>query len=541
MGRKNFLKNRFTAGEISPKAYSRVDLLRYETGAKLLQNFTVMPHGGIESRGGSIFSAEVKDSSKITRIIRFEFNVEQAYAIEIGNQYMRFYKDKEQIREAALTITGITKANPAVVTVSGTAPTNGQHVYIDSVVGMTEVNSVTRRYVVANRTASTFELQGIDSTSFTTYSSAGNSQTVFEISTDYLEAELFDLQFVQSADIIYFVHGSHAPHTLGRTSDTAWTLTPLMKDSIATGATLAILDGPYLDENVTTTTMNPAATTGSGVTITASSIVGINGGAGFKSTDVGRTIRMLHSTTWGYAEIVTFTDTLNVDVDIKRDFGAATAQSEWRLGAWGQTMGFPEVITFYEDRLMFGATNVSGAADAQPDTIWGSNTSDYINFGEIEDSGDPIGDSDPITFTLNSQEVNVIQWMSPHATLRVGTAGSTMSISGSTTSTALTPTNVRSERNTSVRCSNIRPVVVNNSTLFWDRSKRALQDLKFKFEDDALISDEVSLISEHITGSGVIESDFEQRPDNIIWSIRSDGEMTGTTWRHIEDTSRYHL
>lgn len=540
MGKKNFLKNRFTAGEISPKAYSRVDLLRYETGAKSIQNFTVMAHGGLESRPGTRFVAEVKDSSKSTRLIRFEFNVEQAYAIEIGHQYMRFYKDGEQIRDTATTITGATQANPCVVTDTGHPYLDGDHIYIDSIVGMTELNSVTRRYTIANKTANTYELSGIDSTSFTAYSSAGNAQKPTEISTDYIQTDLFDIQFVQSADIIYLVHGDHAPHQLGRTSDTSWTLTPLMKDSLATGATLAILDGPYLDENTTTTTLTPAAATGSGIVVTASSIVGINGGDGFKSTDVGRLVRMLHGTTWGYAEIVSFSTTTSITVDIKRDFGGTGAVSEWRLGAWSDTTGFPQSITFYEDRLMFAATNKSGAADAQPDTIWGSNQSDYLNFGEIKDSGTAIGDSDPVTFTLNSQEINVIQWMSPHSTLRIGTAGSTMSVSGSTTSTSLTPTNVKSERNTSVRCSNIRPIIVNNSTLFWDRSKRAFLDLKFKFEDDALVSDEVSLISEHITSGGVIESDFEQRPDNIIWSIREDGQMVGTTWRPTEEIIGWH-
>ena len=63
MGKKNFLKNRFTSGEISPKAYSRVDLLRYETGLKTLQNLSVMPHGGIQSRPGTKFVVEVMDSS----------------------------------------------------------------------------------------------------------------------------------------------------------------------------------------------------------------------------------------------------------------------------------------------------------------------------------------------------------------------------------------------------------------------------------------------------------------------------------------------
>lgn len=75
------------------------------------------------------------------------------------------------------TITAITKANPAVVSSAAHGFSNGDEVYIESVVGMTEVNG--RRFVIANVAAGTFELQGIDSTSYTTYSSGGTANQTF--------------------------------------------------------------------------------------------------------------------------------------------------------------------------------------------------------------------------------------------------------------------------------------------------------------------------------------------------------------------------
>ena len=74
-------------------------------------------------------------------LIPFEFNVTQSYILEFGNLYIRFYKDNGQIVEASKTITAITKANPAVVTATSHGYTNGDHVWINNVVGMTEVNS----------------------------------------------------------------------------------------------------------------------------------------------------------------------------------------------------------------------------------------------------------------------------------------------------------------------------------------------------------------------------------------------------------------
>ena len=60
----------------------------------------VFPQGGATRRYGTRFVCEVKDSTKVTRLIPFEFNIEQAYILEFGNLYIRFYKDNGQITEA---------------------------------------------------------------------------------------------------------------------------------------------------------------------------------------------------------------------------------------------------------------------------------------------------------------------------------------------------------------------------------------------------------------------------------------------------------
>lgn len=76
-----------------------------------------------------------------------------------------------------LTITGITNANPGVVTLSSIgALVNGDTVTISSVVGMTQVN--TNRYIVAGISGSTFKLYDffgnpVDTSSFGTYTSGG--------------------------------------------------------------------------------------------------------------------------------------------------------------------------------------------------------------------------------------------------------------------------------------------------------------------------------------------------------------------------------
>jgi hypothetical protein len=70
-------------------------------------------------------------------------------------------------------ISAITKANPAVVTCNSHGYSNGDSIIISEVVGMTEVNGKT--FIIAEKTTNTFELQDVNSSSYTTYNSAGVS------------------------------------------------------------------------------------------------------------------------------------------------------------------------------------------------------------------------------------------------------------------------------------------------------------------------------------------------------------------------------
>ena len=140
MSRVSIINTNFTAGELAEDLFGRVDITKYNNGAAILENFIVEPHGGIRRRSGTRFVKEVKNSSAQTRLVRFEFSTTQAYVIEFGNLYMRFYRDQGAILESNQTITGATQANPCVVTIASHPFSNGDEVYIDSVAGMTELN-----------------------------------------------------------------------------------------------------------------------------------------------------------------------------------------------------------------------------------------------------------------------------------------------------------------------------------------------------------------------------------------------------------------
>ena len=185
----------FTGGELSPRLDGRNDLAKYPTGCKTLENMIIFPHGSAARRSGTQFVAEVKDSTKETRLIPFEFSTTQTYILEFGDQYIRFYKDNGQILSGG---------------------------------------------------------------------------SAYEISSPYLEAELFDIKYAQSADVMYICHPNHAVRKLSRTGHTAWTLTEV-----------DFQNGPFMDHNISTTTLAAGHTSvGSSGNLTLSSTTGVNNDQG---------------------------------------------------------------------------------------------------------------------------------------------------------------------------------------------------------------------------------------------------------------------
>ena len=577
MSRVTAIQTNFTAGQLSPRLFGRVDLGRYNNGAAAVQNLIVQPHGGVTRRPGTKFVNEVKVSSEKTRLLPFEFSTEQAYCIEAGDEYFRFFKDQGVILEANKTISAITKANPGVVTATSHGFNNADLVFISSVAGMVEVNG--KYFKVANKTTNTFELQDVDASNvntsgFTTYTSGGTAARVVEIATPYPTADLFAIQYAQTADVMFITHPSHKPRKLSRTSDINWTISDV-----------AFEDGPYLDENITTTTFNPSGTTGT-ITITASSTTGVNGGSGFLSTDVGRLIRIGHQATewaastsfavgdirrnsgnvyecvragtsassggpsgeldeivdntctWkflddggiaqGNATITGINSTTEVAATVNKNFAQSSAETKWRLGAFSSTTGFPRAVSFFEQRLFFAGTT------DQPQTIFASRSGDFENFAPSA------LDDGAITVTIATDKVNAIHWLSPGRTLAVGTAGGEFTFGSSGNEEAVTPTNVRVLRQSTRGVHTTRPIRIDDRVLFIQFHQRKLRELAFDFASDSFVSPDLTILSENVTGDGLVEMTYQQEPDSVIWAVRNDGVLAGLTFLRDQEVVAWH-
>src|SRR3990172_2082378 len=84
----------FTAGELTEQLLARVDWQKYANGAACLKNFLVRAHGGAGRRAGTLFFGTVKAPTARVRLVKFEFSITQAYIVEFGPLYARFWANR---------------------------------------------------------------------------------------------------------------------------------------------------------------------------------------------------------------------------------------------------------------------------------------------------------------------------------------------------------------------------------------------------------------------------------------------------------------
>lgn len=338
-----------------------------------------------------------------------------------------------------------------------------------------------------------------------------------EIVTTYTTAEIAEFTFAQTGNALYIAHKSHPLAKLTRTSDTAWTL-----------ADMDFQDGPYLAENVTATELTPAFKTGNDIVVTASATTGINGGVGFVASDVGRLLRINKDAAdfdGGWAEIVEYTDATHIKVDIKHDFATNAASDDWRLGAFGtvSTLLYPAKVTFHEQRLWL-ASNPGALL-----TIYGSVASLFETFSPTDlDNNDPQDDSG-ISYTIASDQDNAIEWLDSTRIMMLGTSGGIWPVQASTQIEALTPNNVQMHRSDTAGVSAVRPVHVDDIAIYVSTTKRRVLSAGYEVGRDTFIAEDLTLLADHITQSGVDELAYGREPHSVVWGVRTDGVLLGLT------------
>tara|TARA_B100001248_G_scaffold67568_1_gene47529 strand:- start:2857 stop:5130 length:2274 start_codon:yes stop_codon:yes gene_type:complete len=422
-----------------------------------------------------------------------------------------------------------------------------------------------------------------------------------EVATVYTSAQVSEIKFTQSADVMYLVHPSHPVQKITRTSHTAWTISEVN-----------FLRGPMQDSNTTDTTLTANNRTGS-VTITASTST-------FVATDVGRLVR-LHD---GFAKITNFASGTSVTATVQEN---ADGRTELMPSYTATTVRFYEgdpssTGLEHNDRMTDTAGNfiVEGFKVGQKVTITGASnggnnvtnalivqvTADTILFspsvdlvdeaagqsvtingvleadknfslgafsattghpaavsfyeqrlvfanttaqpqtiffsvaGSFEDFNDGINPADALIYTIGSNQVNVIRYLASGRVLIVGTSGGEFAVSASGTTEPISPTNAQIKRQANYGSANIQPIQVGNVTMFVQRASRKIRELVYNFDEDSYQAPDLTVLAEHITESGITELAFQQEPDNVVWCVLTNGKFVGMTYRREENVVGWH-
>lgn len=262
------LQPSMAGGELAPSLWSRVDINRYQNSLKTCRNFITQVYGGAKNRAGQRMLAGAKFNDKKVRLIPFVFNSDQAYVLELSDYSLRCYTD-------GALLAGVTnKPNNGTMVPAISGPnftiTASKDTFVPGDVGrkimvfqaLQDIYTITAytdsKHVTATSTAS---LSGLTLAPTETWMFVDNpaGTVVFETTTPWSSAELADLVYTQSADVITVCHPDHPPQDIRRLSDGTFQV-----------VTTLIANGPFLDVNADKTiTVIASADTGT-ITLTAS-------------------------------------------------------------------------------------------------------------------------------------------------------------------------------------------------------------------------------------------------------------------------------
>jgi len=462
------LLNNFNGGEISPKIDARSDISKYFSGCRTLENMLPFVEGGASRVPGTYYVGALKMSSKRARLIPFHFSTAQAYAIEFGDQYIRFYM------------------NSGII------------------------------------------MDGVN---------------VYEISSPYLEADLFQLKFIQSADVMYIFHPSYAPKKLTRTAHTSWTLTDYVaatqKPLTITNATKAnpcvvtvtitawVTATSYVIGNIRVNTANYyycliAHTSGTFSTdLTAEKWVKIDfpvaGDIVYITSVLGMT--QINDTFFTVASPNSAAGTFQLSGINSTDYTAWTSAGTVQKTVVGTADHCPSCGAFFGQKLLIAGMN------SHPQTIFISKVADYEDF-----TPDATDDSAGQEYSLVSGKVDRIRWMIGEDSVMIGTTGGVWKFDVPTTPTT-DPPNAKKHIYTGVQ--NIQPQVVGDFIFWVTRSGLTVRQLTFDFGTDKYLSSDMTRLARHITLgstmalSGIKDMSYQQEPMSILWAIRNDGQLLG--------------
>jgi hypothetical protein len=509
---ENVIQTSFSAGELSPSLFARVDFAKYRSGAATMRNFFVDYRSGASTRPGTEYI--VPCTTGKVRLIRFQQSVDVTYVLVFGDHYLRFITQGAAVVEPAIPINNIDQF--ALVTVTATNSYNqGDLLFISQVQGMPQINN--RFFIALGVGGTTFNLydpasrQGVNSTNYDPYIGGGFVQRVYTIGTPYGEDELALLKFSQNASIMNITHPGHNPHVLQLISATNWVLVPAVFGSTAgvpgdptltsssTGpvsykyAVTAVdsnnqestPDNPAIITNVLDMRLNPASNTVSWGAAPGD-VVAYN----IYGTSPSYATIAPGTTGLGFMGTVPVSSNYFIDTNIAPDFSQSPPIHDNPFAGVN-----PAVSSYFQQRLVYA--NGGGQLVA---TFWASKVGAPYNF----DISNPTQADDAITAALVSLEVNEIKSLIPMPSGLIAlTTHGAWQISGGAGGVAtqggpITPSSLIATPQAYIGANDVPPILVNYDILFVQQKGSVIRDLTYNIYANIYTGNDISVLSNHL-------------------------------------------
>ena len=257
---------------------------------------------------------------------------------------------------------------------------------------------------------------------------------------------------------------------------------------------------------------------------------GDQGGGGYTGNDPttgqGWTIDATADTiTFGIAPA---TGTNNVVVK-EYTAGTLTGTNQFAIGAWCAEYGFPSECEFFADRLWFAGT------PTDPQTIWGTQTGDYSNFGRTV----PLVDTDAISITINARQVNAVTDLVPLDAFIVLTKGGQWKMTEDDKGNISPGIGLKPQSFNGT--SSIQSMVVGQTAIIVQEQGQRVFDIGYRFESDSYSPQDISIWSDHLVeGHTLLRMEWAPAPYKVIWFIRDDGVALGCTYMPEQEVIGWH-
>lgn len=516
MPRVTINQTNFAFGEISPRMIGRTDIAPYPNSADTIENALVTLQGGVRSRDGTTYVQSAKSGANATRLIPFVADPSNAFMLEVGDLYIRFYKNGARLESPPGTpIEVVTPYASSTVFALNYCQGADTMIFAHPTLPPQRL----RRF---SDTIWVFDAVPVDPLPFDVIGDSFATVVTLSLATVGVgRTATAAAPTWQNSDVGRFItyQGGYATIT-GFTSTTIVTVTIVTAFQSVTLPVSVWTLGGTPQEGITPSGPAPPALDpiGTVITLTAAAL------NTWRSSDVGKFVRFAGG---GICKITVFTSALVVSARIIEKMGSQTVlqpAKSWTLeaGVWSSVNGYPAVCCFYQQRLILAATT------AQPQTLWGSTTGAYFDF-----TLGPL-DGDAFEYTLASDQVNPILALSASSILVAFTYGGEFTVKGGVEK-PITPTNVQVDNQTNYGAAAVRPVRIAKDIAYVQRSTLKLRALAYDLNFGTYDAPDLTYFSEHVSNKGdgsaygFAELAFAQEPESTLYCRRADGVLATLT------------